>query len=140
MSTEAARFWDKVAFEPNTGCWLWAAYADRKGYGQFSAGSRADGTYRKVFAHRWAYEHEVGPIPEGLTIDHLCRVPLCVNPGHLEPVTNRENTRRGVVSRGVAAQHGAYSMYSNQSCRCVPCTRSGSDYNRAYRARRKATA
>lgn len=47
------------------------------------------------YAHRLAYEGLVGPIPEGLQIDHLCRVRNCVNPEHLEPVTSRENTMRG---------------------------------------------
>jgi hypothetical protein len=47
-----------------------------------------------VLAHRWAYEHFIGPIPAGLEIDHLCRVRHCVNPAHLEPVTKSENRRR----------------------------------------------
>jgi hypothetical protein len=47
-----------------------------------------------MYAHRWAYEHFVGPIPEGLEIDHGCFVHACVNPGHLEPVTHQENVRR----------------------------------------------
>ena len=89
------RFWAKVSPEPNTGCFLWAGAVDRKGYGQYRAGSRRDGTRRTVRAHRLAYEELVGPIPEGLQIDHLCRVRCCVNPAHLEPVTNRENVRRG---------------------------------------------
>lgn len=74
--------------DPN-GCWLWTAYRDRDGYGRFDRGRQ------RLRAHRWSYEHFVGPIPEGLTIDHLCRVRNCVNPDHLEPVTIAENTRRG---------------------------------------------
>lgn len=50
---------------------------------------------RLLYAHRASYEMFVGPIPEGLHLDHLCRVTLCVRPGHLEPVTLRENTLRG---------------------------------------------
>jgi hypothetical protein len=68
-------------------CWLWTA-AKVYGYGKF----RFDG--RQWRAHRWAYTRFVGPIPEGLTIDHLCCVKGCVNPRHLEPVTNRENNAR----------------------------------------------
>ena len=81
------RFWSKV----DTGgeCWLWLASLYPGGYGNFW-----DGT-RHVRAHRWAYERLVGPIPEGLQLDHLCRVRVCVNPDHLEPVTNRENIMRG---------------------------------------------
>ena len=61
------------------------------GYGVFSIGR-----FGRIYAHRWSYEHHVAPIPEGLVIDHLCRTPLCVNPDHLEPVTQRVNVHRGV--------------------------------------------
>ena len=81
-------FWTRV--EPQEdGCWLWGGQINDHGYGLFRAGR----VYR---AHRWSYEHLVGPIPEGLVLDHLCRVRNCVNPDHLEPVTHRENVLRGV--------------------------------------------
>jgi len=70
-------------------CWLWTGCKARGGYGQIFNGERM------VTAHRVVYEDRVGPIPEGLTLDHLCRVTSCVNPKHLEPVTSWENNRRG---------------------------------------------
>lgn len=76
-------------------CWLWTSTIDKSGYARISTGSMYDGTRTIAYAHRWAYEHFVGPIPTGLHIDHLCRVRHCVNPEHLEPVTCRENLRRG---------------------------------------------
>jgi hypothetical protein len=88
------RFWDKVA--KTDGCWLWMACIDR-GYGQFGI----DGNVRR--AHRVAYELLVGPIPEGLVLDHLCRNPACVNPAHLEPVTLGENVMRGETISAVNA-------------------------------------
>lgn len=81
------RFWSKV--EKTDYCWEWKAAKTPKGYGQFNIDKVV------LRAHRVAYELVVGPIPDGLTIDHLCRNPSCVNPDHLEPVTNRENTLRG---------------------------------------------
>jgi len=70
-------------------CWLYAGYKNELGYGQiFAQGKR-------YYAHRVTYETFVQPIPEGLVIDHLCRVRHCVNPAHLEPVTARVNTLRG---------------------------------------------
>lgn len=72
-------------------CWLWIGTVDRWGYGQMKWQGRRPGS------HRVAYELLVGPIPEGLTLDHLCRVPGCVNPAHLEPVTQAENNRRAAA-------------------------------------------
>lgn len=87
---EAERFFEKVdALAP---CWEWTGGTNEAGYGRFT---RAPGhTDRYVYAHRWAWEHLVGPIPEGLTLDHLCRNTVCVNPDHLEPVSPEENARR----------------------------------------------
>lgn len=84
--------------EPNSGCWLWLAAHDRNGYGFISVAGKQ---YR---AHRVAYEAYRGPIPSGLVIDHLCRNPACVNPNHLEAVSVRENTLRGVSPAAHAAR------------------------------------
>lgn len=72
-------------------CWQWTGTGTKTGYGQLSI----NGQHR--YAHRWAYEHFIGPIPSGLQIDHLCRNRGCVNPAHLEPVTAEENTRRAAA-------------------------------------------
>jgi len=73
--------------EPNSGCWLWTGSLIGAGYGQF----RCDG---EGYAHIWSYKQFKGPIPEGLVLDHICRVPSCCNPDHVEPVTQKENLRR----------------------------------------------
>ena len=76
-------------------CWLWTGHITNRGYGLLSLSG--DYLGQKRYAHRLAYEVFVGPIPDGLHLDHLCCVPLCVNPAHLEPVTNLENARRRYV-------------------------------------------
>lgn len=91
------RFWAKVDKQGPNGCWMWTgakAKEDKQHqpYGRFQLATRTP-----VAAHRYAYELLIGPIPEGLHLDHLCRNPPCVNPAHLEPVTAYENTRRGLA-------------------------------------------
>lgn len=85
------RFRQRYRVDEATGCWVWTAGTNDGGYGRFTP-SRAEGAQA---AHRWSYVHHVGPIADGLTIDHRCRVRLCVNPAHLEAVTLRENLLRG---------------------------------------------
>lgn len=92
---ESGRFWAKV--NKTETCWLWTGSRKPEGYGEFGIGGR-----RKTLAHRYSYELAKGPIPAGLVIDHLCRVRACVNPAHLEAVTQQTNILRGV---GPPAQH-----------------------------------
>lgn len=75
--------------EPMSGCWIWLKSLTPSGYGQVSFQGRA------TVAHRVSYQIFIGPIPEGLTLDHLCRVRCCINPSHVEPVSRGENVRRG---------------------------------------------
>lgn len=91
------RFWPKVDRSAGEdACWPWKASYGSAGYGQFSP----DTSHRRgpKGAHRVAYELTVGPVPEGLELDHLCRNRACCNPAHLEPVTHRENVARSPVA------------------------------------------
>jgi len=83
----ADRFWEKV--QKTDSCWIFTGAGCGVGYGEIWAHGRV------MRAHRVAYELLIGPVPEGLTLDHRCRNRRCVNPAHLEPVTNRENLLRG---------------------------------------------
>lgn len=136
-----ARFWSKV--DKSGECWIWTAYVSRDGYGRFRGAGRAS----TLQAHRVAYEYLVGPIPGGLTIDHLCRVKDCVNPGHMEVVTRAENARRGALDsrpnrpRKTHCIHGHEFTPENAYRRpdghrnCRACLR---EQGRAYRARRSS--
>ena len=103
------RFWAKVNKDGplwnGTPCWVWTAYRLRGGYGQFGSGPT------RWYAHRLAYTLERGSIPDGLTLDHLCRNRPCVNHEHLELVTLDENNARGygpaaINKRKTACNHG----------------------------------
>lgn len=98
--TQLARFWSKVLV--TDGCWPWQGYVAPDGYGRlnFSAVGRPQ------LAHRLSYQHLVAEIPEGLQLDHLCRNRACVNPDHLEPVSNQENAKRGRLARTTHCSRG----------------------------------
>lgn len=128
------RFVAKFAVDPN-GCWNWTAYLNRGGYGNFG--------YHRVMqlAHRVAYEWAVGPIPEGLHVDHTCRNRACVNPDHLEAVTQDENNRRAAAikrSRTHCSEGHEYTPENTRMVRgarkCVTCTRA---YGREWMARKR---
>lgn len=91
MRTDLERFLPKV--NKTDTCWLWGGDKNQGGYGIFHWRGKHG------VAHRFAYESFIGPIPKGLKLDHLCRVRDCVNPAHLEPVTQQENCKRGETGR-----------------------------------------
>jgi hypothetical protein len=105
-----------------TGCWIYRGSIDDEGYGRF--GSR--------MAHRHYYEQLVGPVPDGLVLDHLCARRNCVNPAHLEPVTPQENQARAVAYRQLASTRsttcrkgheyvdGNFTTYTRQSTSGAP--------------------
>ena len=97
MKTLEERFWRKVKKTDN--CWLWLGFKNREGYGMFYLGNTTT-------AHRVSYMIKHGSIPEGLHIDHLCRVRNCVNPDHLEAVTPSVNVKRGGNSIKTHCIHG----------------------------------
>jgi hypothetical protein len=97
--TAEQRFWPKV--RKTDSCWIWTAAKGPLGYGAFWTGERLTG------AHRFSYELLVGPIQEGLDLDHLCRNPSCVNPAHLDPVTHQVNLARGETGKATGAKNRA---------------------------------
>lgn len=124
-----------------SGCWIFDGAINEHGYGiLFDNG-------KHVRAHRLTYEALVGPIADGSVLDHLCRVRRCVNPQHLEPVTNRENILRG---EGAAARNNRKTVCVNGHSLenahlqqgqfervCVPCRR---ERTARYRARKREMA
>lgn len=133
----ADRFLDRLTDAPG-GCWHWTGSLDRDGYGRM----RVDG--RRQYVHRIAYEALRGRIPDGLEIDHLCRVRACANPDHLEPVPHRVNVLRGESfaarkARQTQCVNGhtftVASVYRapNGTRKCRPCRATA---NQRYRQRR----
>jgi len=126
--TVVTRFDERYIPEPMSGCWLWLGSVNGKGYGRLYSNGKL------VLAHRFSYELHVGPIPTGLVMDHLCRNSYCVNPAHLEPVTQRENVLRGesLVAKKARQTHckagheftkGNLSTFEKSGRACLKCKR-----------------
>ena len=130
------RFWIKV--QKVNSCWEWTDFTHSDGYGKF----RLNGKF--VMAHRFSYEFLKEKIPEGLTLDHLCRNRKCVNPNHLETVTIKENLMRGFGACAVNARkthciHGheftpKNTYFDKIGRHCRMCIK---DKTRRYRLRQK---
>ena len=110
------------------GCWMWIGARNNKGYATIRP-ETTQRTISPVLAHRALYELLVGLVHEGLELDHLCRTHACVNPTHLEPVTHRENMRRGIpgqpkqtCKRGHALTDGNVYLFKNGDKTCRQCS------------------
>jgi hypothetical protein len=136
VADNPARFWSKVDLSQPDECWLWTARIDKQGYGRIHDGARG-----QRYAHQVVWELVAGPIPEGLEIDHVCRVRSCVNPSHLDAVTHAENLRRSpltpaaiTAARGTCAHGHPYDAWN------TGITTKGTKWCRACNRERKRLA
>jgi hypothetical protein len=152
ISKTTPEWWEQAAGayyspEPNTGCWLWFRSLDSRGYGNSWHGN----AHWK--AHRLAWLAYRGPIPDGLELDHICRVRSCVNPSHLRAVTGKENTLAGISVSAVNAKKthcirghelsgdNLGSQHEGKGRKCLRCaTTRGGRYYRDYREARRINA
>lgn len=126
------RMASKIQLSPSTGCWLWTSATNYAGYAHYTLAAK-----KVVRVHRYLYQQAKGAVPRGLVLDHLCRKRNCVNPDHLEAVTQSENIARGL--RPTLIHHGSKLMqckrghefnsenttYSSRGRRCRVCRRKG---------------
>lgn len=137
------RFWTRVGVQmyDTDACWEWTGRLELNGY------ARVRLFDRKYYVHRVAYTLARGPIPDGLTLDHLCRNRRCANPGHLEAVTGSENTLRGTAFSAINAKkthcprgHKLVRVNGQRTRPCLECRRLPAQRRWADRyARRRAS-
>lgn len=131
--SDEERFLPKV--EKTATCWLWTGSLFRSGYGAFRYGGQMR------VAHRFAYGLLVGPVPEGLQLDHLCRVRRCVNPAHLEPVSQQVNMARGIGATAINASKDRCvngHKFTPENTYAVPATKAVPNGGRACRTCKRA--
>lgn len=129
----APRLLRMIQHNIRTQCWMWLGSRQGKGYGSI----KYQGRIRQ--AHAVSYEVFVGPIPDGMQLDHLCAVKHCINPKHLEPVTGRENTRRA-FRRREACRNGHPLADGHAGGTCAQCRREGRDRQNINRQARRIAA
>lgn len=130
LALEPAYFEDRSIPEPNTGCWLWLRAIDKYGYGGFRLKP-----HPYMSAHRGSFIAHRGPIADGLTVDHLCRVRCCVNPDHLEAVTHAVNCERKTLRDLCPSGHFRDGIDSRGLRYCKRCARTS---KQKYIAKKRA--
>lgn len=122
----------RIEMIPESGCWIWLSYVDVHGYGVSSVPRRFHAPGNKGYAHRLFYESMRAPIPPGMVLHHTCRVRCCVNPDHMQPMTNVENVLepQSVSNSAINAAKpncpkcgGEYSVNQYGARTCDPCRR-----------------
>jgi hypothetical protein len=142
--TPIERFLTRVEIAPN-GCWEWKTPSSKRCYGTFHLKDKS------IKAHRFSYQYFVGSIPEGLTLDHLCRNLSCVNPDHLELASKRTNILRGmgIPAKNARATHcpkghpydlfNTYNLLDDRDRNARFCKLCHREANKRYRRRLSST-